>query len=94
MNEYMNTHSCDILMPVYNSRQGHPVLINNDSLCDLMSYKGDGGLRGAINNYQGEKRQIPLSDKGIVLDADNPDDYKQLQKYYASQNQVVLLSLV
>lgn len=83
MNEYMDAHACDILIPAYYGRQGHPVLIKTAAVEELTSFQGPGGLRAAIKNYGGKKEKIALPDRGLILDADNPEDYRRLTEYSA-----------
>jgi molybdenum cofactor cytidylyltransferase len=81
MMEYMDQSSCSILLPAHNGKKGHPVLIKNDAIPQIVSHRGGGGLRGAIEAFSGVKDVIDLPDAGITMDADNPEDYKLLQSY-------------
>ena len=84
MMEYMDRSSCSILIPAHRGEKGHPVLIKNDAIPQIVSHKGEGGLGGAIEAFIGIKDVIELPDAGITMDADNPDDYKRLQCYAKS----------
>ncbi|NLF80516.1 MAG: nucleotidyltransferase family protein, partial [Clostridia bacterium] len=84
MSEYMDQNPCDILIPTYNGRQGHPVLIKTRAIAELTAFSGQGGLRAAIKNYDGKKCRIALPDQGLILDADNPADYFRLTEYLAA----------
>lgn len=84
MSEYLDENPCDILIPAYNGRQGHPVLIKSSIIDELTEFRGPGGLRAAIKNYGGKKSRIALPDQGLVLDADNPEDYLRLTEYLAA----------
>lgn len=92
MNEYMDQYPCEILIPAYNGRQGHPVLFSNSLIGELIAYRGEGGLKGAIDSSTAKKVIIALPDQGLVMDADNPEDYRRLEQYSASTAQLPALS--
>ena len=70
--------STDVAKPVFNGQEGHPVLLSRALLNKICTYHGQGGLRGALENY-GEKVQlISVDDEGILLDADTKEQYEQL----------------
>ena len=84
MMKYMDQSGCSILIPAHNGKKGHPTLIKNDAIPQIVSHKGGGGLRGAIEAFGGAKVVLDLPDAGITMDADNPEDYKLLQSYAKS----------
>jgi hypothetical protein len=43
-----------------------------------------GGLRGAIDAYDGPKDILALNDRGILYDADTPEDYRRVLSIYRS----------
>ena len=92
MNEYMDRYGCDILIPAYNGRQGHPVLLAAPVIDQLTDYQGEGGLKGAIDSLEARKAVLTLPDQGLVLDADNPEDYRRLEQYSAAAAQLPPLS--
>jgi molybdenum cofactor cytidylyltransferase len=81
---YMDSCSCSIVIPSYNGKRGHPVLMKNNVIPEIVSYKGDGGLKDAIGAYAGVKDVIELQDPGITIDADRPEDYRLLKNYAKS----------
>jgi molybdenum cofactor cytidylyltransferase len=84
MMRHMDCCSCSIVIPSHNGKRGHPVLMKNDVIHEIVSYKGGGGLKGAIEAYAGAKDLIELQDPGITIDADKPEDYILLQNYAKS----------
>ena len=94
MGEYMDQYPCDILIPAYNGKQGHPVLLTSKALDFLTTYQGEGGLKGAINAYTGKKMVIALPDQGLIMDADNPEDYRRLEEYSESASTLPALHAV
>ena len=56
------------------------------------AYQGEGGLKGAIDSSGARKVIIALPDQGLVMDADNPEDYRRLEQYSESTAQLPPLS--
>lgn len=81
LNQAMEQTGADILIPAYQGRRGHPILLANRVLPYLLTYRGTGGLRGALQMYPGPQQVLELEDPGLVLDADTPEDYQHLLAY-------------
>lgn len=77
----MDRSGREILMPMHGGKAGHPILIDSRAIPFLVSYAGDGGLKGAIDRFPGLKGTIQLDDIGMTLDADRPEDYERLKDY-------------
>jgi len=73
----MNANA-QIVKPVCGGTEGHPILLSNGILPRIISYTGDGGLRGAIDSCGADCEMIEVADEGILKDADTPDDYDRL----------------
>ncbi len=84
MKEYMDDNACDILIPSFNMQQGHPILLKNKVLADVLDYQGQDGLRGAIKHCGAKIERIDLPDPGLIMDADNQEEYAQLLAYARS----------
>lgn len=70
-----------VVRPAYANKTGHPVLLRHDALESIYNYRGEGGLRGALKELKLTKRDVPVDDEGIVLDADTPEEYNRLLRY-------------
>ncbi len=81
---YMDYCGCDVLVPTYKGERGHPVLIKSEAISEITSFRGEGGLRAALEAHGGVKEFIELPDVGTTLDADRPEDYQLLKKYAKS----------
>lgn len=68
--------------PIYKGEVGHPVAMSMDLAHLLYQYRGEGGLRGAIESNGISICEIAVDDRGILLDADTQDDYARLKRYY------------
>lgn len=78
----------DIVTPLYDGRGGHPVLIRNAVIREIISYEGDGGLRGAMNNPSLKRERIEVNDRGVLLSIHNEEELWS----YLSQHNASLLS--
>lgn len=71
----------DVLIPTFNKRRGHPVLLNRKAARFVLQYNGNGGLRKAFEEMEisgnGRISFAEVDEKGICFDADTPDDYKK-----------------
>lgn len=68
----------DFVRPVWHGEVGHPVFLNAAWIDYLMAYDGPGGLRGAMERSGCDLRELPVEDRGTVLDNDTPADLARL----------------
>lgn len=85
MTAYMDRTGCGMVRPSCGGRSGHPVLISGALLPAILSYKGADGMRGAIRALGVRASYVPVSDEGVTLDADTPEDYQRLCCFYESR---------
>ena len=71
--------------PVCDGKAGHPTLIDASMIPFILSHSGEGGLRGALENCPAPITEIAVDDRGILHDADTPEDYRSLLKYHNEQ---------
>ena len=69
-----------MIRPVFQGKPGHPVLVRAEALPHLLAYRDGDGLRGAIRSFPGSVGQIDVEDPGVHLDADTPEDFRQLHR--------------
>lgn len=74
-----------LTLPTYKNKTGHPVLINNSIIPDILKYKGNEGLKGACMEASCQKTLVEVDDRGILFDADTKEDYEDLLKWHNSQ---------
>ena len=77
--------AAELACPVCEGEAGHPTLIGCKLIERILSDSGEGGLRGALERCGEPMVQIPVSDKGILHDADTPEDYRALLAYHNEQ---------
>ena len=67
-----------IVVPLYKSRRGNPVLFSKVYQEELLALKGDTGGRSIVENHEDEVIEVPISDQQPISDIDTWDDYKKL----------------
>ncbi|NLB29375.1 MAG: nucleotidyltransferase family protein [Clostridiales bacterium] len=71
--------------PTYFGKNGHPALMSGELVPALKQYAGDGGLRGAISAGGIKITDVETDDRGVLLDADTPEDYAELCRYFSEE---------
>ncbi len=69
-----------ILIPVFNSRRGHPPLVASSFAGAIIDYSGENGLSGVFNLHNSDIVTLPVPDSNILLDMDTPEEYELLCK--------------
>jgi molybdenum cofactor cytidylyltransferase len=64
-----------ILAPSFRGRSGHPVLFHRDLFDELLEEGLPRGARTVVDRYHGERILVDVSDPGILVDIDTPDEY-------------------
>ena len=75
----------ELACPTVDGETGHPTLIAASLIERILADPGDRGLRGALERCGAELTRVPVEDRGILHDADTPEDYKALLKYHNEQ---------
>jgi molybdenum cofactor cytidylyltransferase len=70
----------DIVIPVYNGRKGHPVLLQDPVIPEILALPDDAILRDYIQDRG--FAAIEVDDEGILFDIDTPQDYQRLSARY------------
>ena len=71
--------------PMCEGKQGHPILIRNDLIPEILNDCGEMGLKGAMDRCSVPLLRIDVDDPGTIHDADTPEDYSALVSYHNSQ---------
>ena len=72
-------------VPVYQGRNGHPLLIPREYFGEILNYKGEGGLKGVRAGYDESMIRYETDDRGCVLDMDTAEDYRQVLEHLDSE---------
>ncbi len=67
-----------VVWPEYEGQRGNPVLFDRGLFAELATLTGDTGGRALLGAYADRAERVPVSDPGVLLDIDTPDDYASL----------------
>lgn len=70
-------HPGAAVMPEFEGRGGHPVLIPAGLLDAIVAWSGGGGLRSFWENHPTLARRVPVNDAFILLDLDTQEQYER-----------------
>lgn len=71
----MSKYKDDIIIPRYNNKNGHPLLINGYLKDQILQSPNHGSLRSFIKDK--EIRYVDIHDSGILVDIDTIEDYNE-----------------
>lgn len=69
-----------IVMPTYRGQPGHPLKIDRDCFNAIIDFKGQNGMKGAIDALATSVVYLEVEDAFIFKDMDTPEDYRALLK--------------
>ncbi len=64
-----------ILIPVYNQKRGHPVMINRRYRDEIEILDDDKGLRSLAEKFSGDVLEVEVDDDSILRDIDTREEY-------------------
>ncbi|MEG6523749.1 DVU_1551 family NTP transferase [Desulfotomaculum sp. 1211_IL3151] len=76
--------SAGIVYPCLKGERGHPPLISASYQDNILAWSGEGGLRALLAEFESVAKDVAVSDQGVLLDMDTPDDYQRICKMMAS----------
>ena len=65
-----------LVMPVWNGRRGHPLLISTDYRDEILNQYEGVGLRGLLSAHPGAVAEVSVDSPALFEDMDVPDDYQ------------------
>jgi CTP:molybdopterin cytidylyltransferase MocA len=83
LNSYPETGK-HILYPTFQGRRGHPPLIDAAFAEEIRLWKGEGGLRSFLRQYDAQALEVEVADEFILSDVDTTADYRKLASRYAN----------
>lgn len=66
-----------IVMPIYESRRGHPVIFGRKYRDELLALDGEVGAREVIHKHPEDTLQVMMSSENILVDIDTNEDYER-----------------
>lgn len=73
-----------IVIPRFEKKSGHPLLLDSRILPEILKYEGAGGMRGAMNALSCRKKYLDVEDEGILLSPSGQACLKENQEAYHS----------
>ena len=67
-----------IVIPTWQGRGGHPVLVDLRFRPELLNLPASGGLRALFESHREAVRRLPVDSPFIARDMDTWDDYRAL----------------
>ena len=67
-----------LVIPTWQGRGGHPVLVDLSFKAELLSLPGSGGLRALFEAHPDQAKRVPVESPFIARDMDTWDDYSAL----------------
>ena len=74
-----------LAVPMCEGKQGHPILIANSLIPEILGACGEMGLKGAMDRCSVPLMRIDVEDPGTIHAADTPEDFSALVEYHNSQ---------
>ena len=69
-----------LIFPTVAGRRTHPPLVDASLIPEILTYHGGDGLRGLWREHVRDSVFVPVSDPGVTLDLDTPEDYEKCKK--------------
>ena len=76
---YYENSSALVCYPQFDARRGHPPLIAGSLIDHVISYDGEGGMRGFLRRYEDHAITVPVADPFTLLDVDTKQDFLRLE---------------
>jgi molybdenum cofactor cytidylyltransferase len=65
-----------IIVPIFDRRRGHPVLISTQYRTEIGTLDREVGLRQLLDRHPQDILEIPVDDPAVLRDLDTPEDYE------------------
>lgn len=88
--EKLVNYDYPIVVPSYNQKGGHPILLNKKAAYDILLYDGT-SMKNAINNLKYKKKYLEVNDEGIIH---STDDINSIVNILPSYNEQMIHSFV
>jgi len=67
-----------VVLPTYQNRCGHPVLISRLRFAELANLDPEAGANTVIRKYRDATQLVEVNDAGMLVDVDDPESYSRL----------------
>ncbi len=62
-----------IIIPTYNSKRGHPIILSSALYGELLEAPPEVGARAVVWNHRDDVLEMPTEEQGVVLNLNDPD---------------------
>jgi len=69
-----------VVIPTFQTQRGHPVLIGRRLFPELLGLGSEAGANTVLRKYRDATQFVEVDDPGILLDVDNLETYRKLEK--------------
>jgi molybdenum cofactor cytidylyltransferase len=66
-----------IVVPRFQGRRGHPVIFARALFSELLGAAPDQGAKSVVHAHHQDTLEIDTEDKGVLVDIDTPEEYRQ-----------------
>jgi molybdenum cofactor cytidylyltransferase len=77
--EHSGEHPDCIIIPSHNGRRGHPIIIPQIIINEILDADIDSNLRVIINNHKDKIHELSVDDGGILRDIDTKADFEDIK---------------
>jgi molybdenum cofactor cytidylyltransferase len=68
------------VVPVFGGRRGNPVLFDKELFLEIEAVRGDVGAKSVVDRHPGRVVEVPVDDRGVLVDIDTPEDYSRISQ--------------
>lgn len=72
--------NASIVIPVYNNKRGHPVILQANLKDEILAITPEVGLKQVVRAQAAKTLYVNVADEGVLLDFDYPEDYRRLDR--------------
>ena len=74
-----------LVLPVCSGKTGHPIRISSSLIPQIMAYKGNSGLEGALKALDIEEVRIEIQDEGAITEVNAREAYQHLETIHDAE---------
>jgi molybdenum cofactor cytidylyltransferase len=69
-----------VVIPTCQGQHGHPVVINRALFPEILALGSDEAANTVVHKYRDATQFVEVEDRGVLLDVDDPETYKCLER--------------
>jgi len=76
--QHFNSSGEPIVIPQFEGKHGHPVLVGRNVVEQILILGPDQGADTVIHQYREQTEFVDVTDRGVLIDVDDPESYLRL----------------